>query len=215
MFEHVRRPAHASTRQAGLILPVALLILAGCTSAAGPSIVAPAAQPSSPAQGLPVIGAPVDQIGTTVPPVPGSGVAGSSGSSQTVAGTASSGAIAYPFPGYVGISGVAPDHTIVVVGNGQSPLKANASNRAAAQRDAVAAALVDARALADAAARAAGVSITGVSSISVSVGESYFGVMPMTGTPEPNIAPGAPAVPAPTSAAPILSVTVTVAYRIG
>jgi hypothetical protein len=215
MFQHLRRPFGASTRQAGLILPMALLILAGCTSAAGPSIVAPAAPPSSPTKGLPVIGAPVDQIGTTVPPVPGSGVASSSGSSGTVGGSASSGAIAYPFPGYVGISGVAPDHTIVVVGNGESPLKADGSNRAAAQRDAVAAALVDARALADAAARAAGVSITGVSSISVSVGESYLGVLPMTGTTEPNIVPGAPALPVPTPAAPVLSVTVTVAYRIG
>ena len=157
-----------------------------------------------------------------MPPVPGSGVPGSTiGSGGS--GGASSGVLTYPFPGYVGSAGVAPDHTIVVVGSGDAPIKSDGSDRAAAEKQAVAAALVDARALADSAAHAAGVSITGVSSISVSVGESYGGVMPMTGSTEPNIAPnapgapgaaGAPAGPVANPPAPVLSVTVTVAYRI-
>jgi hypothetical protein len=208
-------------RLATLVLPATLLIVAGCTSSAGPSIAAPLPPPASVESGLPAIGAPVGQIGTTVAPVPGTGVVGSgtlgvsSGSAGASGSNVASGAIAYPFPGYAGINGVAPDHTIVVVGSGQAPLKSDGSDRASAERVAVAAALLDARALADSAARAAGVSITGVSSISISVGESYIGVIPMTGGAEPNIAPGAPAVPAPTPAAPELSVTVTVAYRIG
>ena len=57
-------------------------------------------------------------------------------------------------------------------------------------------------------------SITGVSSISVSVGENYLGVLPMNGVAEPNSVPGAPAIAVPSPAARELSVTVTVAYRI-
>lgn len=207
-FHRTPRSA-ASSLRAGLILPAVLLVVAGCTSVAGPSVGTSLPPPASLSSGSTAPGAPADLIGTTVAPVPGSGVVGSAGSAG------SSAAIAFPFPGYAGINGVAPDHTIVVVGSGQAPLKSNGSDRASAERVAVAAALLDARALADSAARAAGVSITGVSSISVSVGESYIGVIPMTGGAEPNIAPGGPAVPVPTPAAPQLSVTVTVAYRIG
>lgn len=211
LFHRTSRSAVSSLR-ASLILPAVLLVVAGCTSVAGPSVGTSLPPPASLSSGSAAPGAPADLIGTTVAPVPGSGVVGSAGSAGSAG---SSAAIAYPFPGYAGINGVAPDHTIVVVGSGQAPLKSNGSDRASAERVAVAAALLDARALADSAARAAGVSITGVSSISVSVGESYIGVMPMTGGAEPNIAPGGPAVPAPTPAAPQLSVTVTVAYRIG
>jgi hypothetical protein len=58
------------------------------------------------------------------------------------------------------------------------------------------------------------VSITGVSSIRVSVGESYLGVLPMNGVAKPNRVPGALAVAVPSPAAAELSVSVTVAYRI-
>ena len=205
------RRSGARTRLGGLVLPAALLILAGCTSAAGHSLAVPVPPSASQATGGQAVGAPVGGLDTTVAALPGGGGVGSSGAA---AGTATSGAIAYPFPGYAGISGVAPDHTIVVVGSGQASLKSDRSDRAAAERVALGAALVDARALADDAARAAGVSITGVSSISVSVGESYLGVLPMTGVAEPNSVPGAPAIAVPSPAAPELSVTVTVAYRI-
>src|ERR1019366_1873159 len=107
-----------------------------------------------------------------VAPAPGRPMAGSDATGSGGGGVAS-GAIMYPYSGYAGITDVAPDHTIVVVGSGQAALKGDGSNRAAAQTTALAAALVDARALANGAAAAAGVSITGVSSISVSVGESY------------------------------------------
>jgi hypothetical protein len=166
------------------------------------------------------LGAPVDQAGSASGPVSGNALPGSAGGGTVAGGgasngNASSGIATYPYLGYVGTGTVAPDHTIVVVGSGQASLKADGSNRAAAESEAVAAALLDARRLADAAAHAAGVSITGVSSISVSVGESYLGVMPMTGSGEPNTVPGAPALTVPSPAAPALNVSVTVAYRIG
>ena len=208
----------------GLSLPAALLVLAGCTSAVGPSLAAPAAPSTAPANGTQEIGAPADQAGPAIPPVPGSDVPGSTGAGSASSGTAvgggsasgnaTTGVATYPFPGYVGSVGVAPDHTIVVVGSGQATLKADGSNRAAAERTAIAAALVDARAQADAAAQAAGVTISGVSSISVSVGESYLGIMPMSGSQEPSAVPGAPAIALPAPTAPMLAVTVTVAYRI-
>ena len=216
MFLDRSRTRSSGRRLLGLALPAALLVLAGCTSAAGANISAPKAPPAMTTASTQEIGAPLDQAGLAVPPVPGSGVPGSTGGSGG-SGSASSGVMTYPFPGYLGSAGVAPDHTIVVVGSGDAPLKSDGSDRAAAEKLAVAAALVDARALADSAAHAAGVSITGVSSISVSVGETYGGVMPMTGSTEPNIAPnapGAPAVPVASPPAPVLSVTVTVAYRI-
>ncbi len=219
MFLDRSRTRASGRRLIALALPAALLVLAGCTSAAGTNTSLPKAPPASTTTGTQEIGAPVDQAGVAIPPVPGSGVPGSTiGSGGS--GSASSGIMTYPFPGYVGSAGVAPDHTIVVVGSGDAPFKSDGTDRAAAEKLAVAAALVDARALADSAAHAAGVSITGVNSISVSVGEGYGGVMPMAGSTEPNIAPsapggpGAPAVPVASPPAPVLSVTVTVAYRI-
>lgn len=205
------RPSGARTWLGGLVMPVALLILAGCASAAGHSLTVAVPPSAPPVNGGQAIGAPVGGPDTTVAALPGSAAVGSS---DAAAGTATSGAIAYPFPGYAGITGVAPDHTIVVVGSGQASLKSDRSDRAAAEHVALAAALLDARALADDAARAAGVSITGVSSISISVGESYLGVLPMNGVAEPNSVPGAPAIAVPSPTAPELSVTVTVAYRI-
>jgi hypothetical protein len=79
-------------------------------------------------------------------------------SSETVtvqSGTAQAGtAIAYP---YFGSSpGVAPDHTIVVTGVGQADMKSGGSNRAAAQKSALADALADAGSPVDAIAAATG-----------------------------------------------------------
>ena len=210
------RPSGARIRLAGLILPAAVLILAGCTSSAAPSF-APSVPPTgSPSTGVQTVGAPVGALGTTIAPAPGRPLAGSdaTGSGGAAGGSVASGAIMYPYSGYAGITGVAPDHTIVVVGSGQAALKGDGSNRAAAQTTALAAALADARALANGAAAAAGVSITGVSSISVSVGESYVGVLPMNGVAQPNSLPGGPAIAFPSPAPAQLSVTVTVAYAI-
>jgi uncharacterized protein YggE len=130
---------------------------------------------------------------------------GNSGSA--VAGAA----IAYPYFG--GTTGIAPDHTIVVTGVGQADMKSDGSNRAAAQKTALAAALADAKTQADAIASATGLSIAGVLSVNASV--SPYGVaMPMLASPDS--APNAP-VPAPgkTVVSPeVLGVSVTVAYRV-
>ena len=132
---------------------------------------------------------------------PGPGVATGSASS----------AIAYP--GYPGSPGVAPDHTIVVTGVGQADLAADGSGRAGAVKKALDAALVDARAQADAVALTVGVSITGVLSVNTSV-QDYGPIypVPMEGTTGPN----APvATPSDAVALPQLSVAVTIAYSIG
>ena len=128
-------------------------------------------------------------------------------------GTAVAGAaIAYPYFG--GTPGLAPDHTIVVTGAGQADMKSDGSNRAAAQKTALAAALADAKAQADVIASATGLSISGVLSVNASV--SPYGVaMPMVATPD--TAPNAP-VPAPGKivvSPEVLGVSVTVAYRVG
>ncbi len=223
-------PAASIRSRALLGLPAILVLLVGCTSSGAPpsapsipgstGVAANAPALSVPALGvatlgLATLGVASDQSGPAASPPPAGVAVGAPGSVEAGGGSAASGAIAYPFPAYVGTSGVAPDHTIVVVGSGQATLKADGSNRSAAQRTAVAAAMADARALAEAAASAAGVTITGVSSISVSVGESYAGVQPMTGVPEPGTTQNAPAVPGPSTVAPELAVTVTVAYKFG
>jgi uncharacterized protein YggE len=131
----------------------------------------------------------------------------------TGVGVASAGAaIAYPFFG--SSSGVAPDHTIVVTGTGQADMKTDGSNRAAAQKTALEAALADAKAQAGVIANATGVSISGVLSVSASV--SGFGPIPyavgVSGSASGQT------VPAPVPTEPVaqtLSVSVTVAYRIG
>lgn len=130
------------------------------------------------------------------------------GSSPGSAGA--TGAIAYPYFG--GTPGVAADHTIVVTGNGQADMKSDGSNRAAAQKSALEAALADAKAQAETIASATGLTISGVLSVNASV--SPYGVaMPMVAAPD-----AAPNVPAPGKAVAspeVLGVSVTVAYRVG
>ena len=143
------------------------------------------------------------------------GAAGSGvDSGPGVATGSTSSAIAYPYPGYPGSPGVAPDHTIVVTGVGQADLAADGSGRAGAVKKALDAALADARAQADAVALTVGVSITGVLSVSTSVQDYgvFYPPVPMEGTTGPN----APvATPSDAVALPQLSVAVTVAYSIG
>jgi hypothetical protein len=147
---------------------------------------------------------------------PGALPAVTGGGTVTVqSGTAQSGtAIAYPYFG--GTPGVAPDHTIVVTGLGQADMKSDGSDRAAAQKSALADALADARSQADAIAAATGLSISGVLSVSASVSSSY-GVMPMAGSATgsgPN-QPAPPIAPVPVPSYPqTLGVSVTVAYSV-
>jgi len=178
-------------------LAIGALAGAGAVLARGTAVVIRPAFPAAPAGG----------------PTTGSQRGAPSGAT----GTAPSGSgIAYPiYPGYPGSPGLAPDHTIVVTGVGQADLAADGSGRTAATKVALAAALADAKAQADLIASTLGVSITGVLSVSSSVGD--YGPIPYAvmgaGGATP---PGAP-VPAPTDqvSLPQLAVSVTVAYAIG
>jgi uncharacterized protein YggE len=73
-----------------------------------------------------------------------------------------------------------------VTGVGQADVQPDGSDRAAAQKSAIAAAMADAKAQADAIASATGLSISGVLSVSPSVSPAY-GIMPLVangaGTP--------------------------------
>jgi uncharacterized protein YggE len=134
-------------------------------------------------------------------------------------------AIAYPYVG--GTPGLAPDHTIVVTGVGQADLRPDGSDRAAAQKSAIADALADAKAQADAIAADTGLSISGVLSVSASVSPAY-GIMPLVanraGTPScpvpvPESGPSTskPVPPQPDCAPTYqqtLSVSVMVEYRV-
>lgn len=106
----------------------------------------------------------------------------------TATGGAASAATIYPYPGYAGTPGLAPDHTIVVTGSGRATMKVDLSNRAAAQRSAIAAALADAKGQATGVAGEAGVTLGGVLSVSVSSSEGY--AIPMLGAA--TVPPAAP-----------------------
>ncbi len=213
----ISHPARRWTR-ALLAIPLALA-LAACSAPAASPAPADRAGSGSPAGGAAVAGT---QAQPAVAPGGAPVAAGDPGASGSGMAS-SSGAIAYPYPGFTGTPGLAPDHTIVVTGTGQATVKVDLSDRAAAQERALVAALADAKAQADAVARVAGLTITGVLSVAASSGEAY--ALPMeTGpagtsagpsggtTPVP---PMAPPVPAPGAASGSqLAVSVTVAYRI-
>jgi len=130
--------------------------------------------------------------------------------------------VAYPYPVFGGSAGLAPDHELVVSGTGTATLKADGSDRATAQRTALAAAIADAKSQAQAAATDAGVTLGSVVSMSVSVGGGYVGVVPMdaSGTPETAPSSSGTVIPPAAGTAPSiptteqLVVTVTVAYTI-
>jgi hypothetical protein len=209
--------SHVRTLTA-IVLAIPLVIIASaCTSAAGSS--------SSPSNG----GAAAATTGATgaaavAPAGVDAGVIGAPalvGTGAVTSAGGSSAALAYPYPGYPGASGVAADHTIVVTGAGDAAIKADGSNRASAQRTALAAALADAKAQADLVAQATGVTIKGVLSVSVANGQMY--VYPMAAGAEgsaPGAAPGGTTVAPPAAGAvqpvaPRLEVSVTIAYQIG
>jgi uncharacterized protein YggE len=128
----------------------------------------------------------------------------------------------YSYPVFGGSAGLAPDHELIVSGTGTATMQADGSDRAAAQRTALAAAMADAKSQAEAAATDAGVSLGGVVSLSVSIGGGYIGVMgtgeavPPVPVNSTGLATAVPPVSAGTApSAPTteqLEVTVTVAY---
>jgi uncharacterized protein YggE len=106
----------------------------------------------------------------------------------------------------------------VVTGVGQAPVAADGSDRAAAQRAAIDAAIADAKAQADAVAHTAGTTISGVLSVSVSIGPGY----PVPPGIEAPVAGAALASGRPTTVPPqppehptVLTASATVAYLIG
>lgn len=206
-----------------------VVALSACAAAAPPAPTAPqsggASNEQTRASGAATsVGAPAD-IGVGAPAQAASGggttgtaVSGTTGTAVGGTGVASNPAIAYPYPGYVGVSGVAADHTIVVTGLGNAAMKADGSNRAASLRTALAAALADAKAQADLVAQATGVTIHGVLSVSVSSGQTYAIPMAVEGSAPSlgggtTVPPTNPGVVQP--AEPQLQVSVTVAYQIG
>ena len=151
----------------GLVIGAGVVLAEGPTASAKPPAPAPTVDPGAVPGGLAPISGVANEVGTTTR---GPIAVGSGGSA--VAGTA----IAYPYFG--GTPGIAPDHTIVVTGAGQADLKGDGSNRVAAQKSALGAALADAKAQADVIAADTGLSISGVQSVSASVSPGY-GIGPM------------------------------------
>jgi hypothetical protein len=181
----------------------AALAVAACTSAGAPGA------SSSPASSAVVVAAsaPTGGVSTSAAAVPAP-VAESGGGTVTAGA-----AIAYPYPVYAGTPGLAPDHTIVVSGTGQSAEASDGSDHAAAEHRALVAALADAKAQADTVAATTHVTISGVLSVAVNNSMTYGGPIPL---PAAGAATGGPEqpVPAPTEPTPSLEVVVTVQYSI-
>ena len=212
-------------RLGALLVPVLAVLIGGCSAASAPATPNQPASPTGSSAGVEALGAPAANVaGPLAPPQP-VGTASSAGAAGS-AGSAGSGsanmAIAYPYPGLGGSAGLAPDHELVVSGTGWATVKIDLSDRATAQRSALAAALADAKQQAQAAAADAGVTLGGVVSMSISVGGGY--ALPMGVIEAPGTAPsggGATSVPpVPGAIGPTnptteqLEVTVTVAYTI-
>jgi hypothetical protein len=196
-----------------VLLAAITLVASGCAAASA----APSSFASTPGgTSVPAIGAPA--VAPGVPAVGGAGTTTTGAVGASGAGTANAAAI-YPYPGYGGTPGVAPDHTIVVTGSGQATVKADLSNRAAAQRAAITAALADAKAQAGAVAGETSVTLGGVLSVSVSTSASY--AIPMLGsgtvppmTPQAGSGTTGPTVVPVEPTSTELVVSVTVEYRI-
>lgn len=206
-------------RLGALLVPVLAVLIGGCSAASAPATPNRQASPTGTSAGVEALGAPAANVaGPLAPPQP-VGTASSAGAAGS--GSANM-AIAYPYPGLGGSAGLAPDHELVVSGTGWATVKIDLSDRATAQRSALAAALADAKQQAQAAAADAGVTLGGVVSMSVSVGGGY--ALPMGVIEAPDTAPsgaGTTSVPpVPGATGPSnptteqLEVTVTVAYTI-
>lgn len=209
MHTPASQPRFLGSRRRVLGLPALALLLAGC-AAAGSAGATPTTGQTGGTSSSAALGAPaVSQLDGA----PGSGT--STASAPNVA-------LAYPYPGFGGSPGLAPDHELVVGGSGTATMKADASDRASAQRTALALAVADAKSQAQAAAGDAGVTLGSVVSMSVSVGGGYVGVVPMGASGAPETAPssGGTIIPPAAGTAPStptiqqLVVTVTVAYAI-
>lgn len=203
----------------------------GRVAATSPSA-APTSTPTDVSVGAPEARSPVGGPGALpAVGVTGSGVAQSgsavSGSAVAASGSvvaASGSAVAYPaYPVYAGSPGLAPDHTIVVTGVGEAEMQGDGSNRSAAEKAAIASALADARAQADAIASGAGLTITGVLSVSAAV--SPYGPVPLAANSSSGAVCAPPAVPEPGGKTvpqpacppvyrPTLQMALTVAYNV-
>jgi len=216
MRAHDQSRRRAQTFLAILLLMPLGIVASACSSAAGSSANA-SPTGATRADATTVVSGTGVAIGAAVQAGGGTGGTGTA----TSGGGTTNAAMAYPFPGYTGTSGVAADHTIVVTGVGDAPIKADGSNRAAAQRTALTSALADAKAEADLVAEATGVTIHGVVSVSVASGQTYvYPMMAGVDGSAPGASPGGATVVPPVpggaqSIAPRFEVSVTVAYQIG
>lgn len=195
----IRRRLRAA---AGFIMVASLL--AACSASAASAVPSAPLSDRGSSSGI-AIAPPALGLATTETPT---GLAsGSSGSA------ASGAAIAYP---YQGSTGVAPDHTIVVTGSGTADVAADGSNRAAAERSALDAAIADARAQADVVAAAAHVTIDGALSVSASVSPYFIYPLEMMAPSAGGTTPGAmpPSVVNPPQGPTQLSASATVAFTI-
>ena len=206
-----------------LAVPIAAVVTACSGGAASPA----SSTPGSAAGGADVLqGAPAIAPGSV-------GATGASGSGVATNGIS----IAYPYPIISGSSGLAPDHELVVTGTGTATMKADGSDKGAAEKKAIEAAMADARAQAETAASAASVTLGGVVSVSVSLNDYGYAVPMAAGSGSASgstgsagsSAPGTP-VPVPptvvnggTQTSPVeppapsqteLGVTITVAFSI-
>ena len=104
-----------------------VLVAAGCASGSTRS---PLVSPTLPGNAALAPGAPAIAVTGPTSLVEN----GSTGSGAGVAQAGSTGsagpnvATVYPYPGYAGSPGLAPDHTIVVTGTGTAAMKANLSD---------------------------------------------------------------------------------------
>lgn len=203
-----RPPGHVGSM---ILIPVLSFAVAACTVAASP---AGTTNLGASASAAATAGA---SSGALAIPLPANETATGVTSSGTPLGAAG-GAIAYPYPIYGGTPGTAPDHSILVTGSGQAEIRADGSNAAAAERTALAKALAEAKRRADDVASATGVTISGVLSVSESVGQGWIAPLGVESPGGPATPPTSGSVPAPAPPAPStaeLDVSVTVAYMIG
>jgi len=220
------QPRSRARARASILLLIPVLIVVSACSSAAASSATPASMDAAARSATTVASGAGAGVPAGTPDAAGIGAPAQAGggtglTGTSAGGTASNAAIAYPYPGYPGSSGVAPAHTIVVTGVGNAAIKADGSNRSTAQRTALAAALADAKAQADLVAQATGVTIKGVLSVSVSTGQAFAypimagleGSAPGKAPDGTTVTPPAPGIVRP--AAPQLEVSVTVAYQIG
>jgi hypothetical protein len=177
---------------AGLSLMAVLFLAVGWTAGTVAANNSGHSAPTAPAAVNPLIAGPADLAAGQ----PGAVTAGG-----TTTGAAGVSSAIYPFPGYGGSLGTAPEGTILAAGTGTADMKVDGSDKAAALAKATAAALADAKSQAQAAATAMGVTLKDIYSVSTSSNQTFtypsvdctLPMVPTNGTTTQGSAPGSDA----------------------